>query len=85
MRTYSRIFVITALTYRAITSGYIYDLEFKVRGVPCHKDSLKTSFTTFTCDHPTIDGYGIIAEEEGIYLNWYDCLFCGASGRKKVK
>lgn len=75
-----KLFVITALTYRAMTSGYYYDLTFEIRGKPCLVKSAKQSFEPIQCEG--IDGWGLIADG---YLSWYDCLSCGASDRKPLK
>jgi hypothetical protein len=81
-----KILVITALTYRAISSGYIYDLSFKINDQRCFQKSVKTSFSIVQCNHPPIDGYGIVNQEkDGLWLNWYDCLRCGFSDRKLIE
>lgn len=78
--------VITALTYRAMSSDYIYDLSFKINDQKCYQSSVKTSFSVIQCDHPPIDGYGIVSQDEtGIWLSWYDCLRCSYSDKKKIK
>jgi hypothetical protein len=80
-----KILVITALTYRSITSGYLYGLSFKVDGKPCYKESLKLDFIVLECDHPPINGYGMLLDrEDGLFLSWYDCLHCGYSDIVKI-
>lgn len=68
----SKFLLLTILSYKSISAGYLYDLIFKVDTLSCTKEKIRIP-SSFAC--PFIDGYGMVASEgNGLYLYWFKDL-----------
>lgn len=76
-------FVITAFTYRAISSGWMYDLSFRVDGIKCERQAVRAEFSTINCEG--IKGFGLLTKgTDGHYLQWHPCHTCERSDIVKL-